>query len=88
MVELEKYLISMTENPLNLGGQWFYKISEILQNAHVVLRDTESNTFYLKNYIDWDQFNQLYDLEWQTKGTWSANAIVQKLMSVSRKAME
>ena len=39
-------------------------------------------------YIDWDQFNQLYDLEWQTKRTQSINTIVQKLMLVSRKVME
>ncbi len=88
MVELEKYPISRAENPLNLGGQRFYKISEVLQSAHVVPRDTEGNTFYLSNYIDWDQFNQIYDPEWQTKGTWSANAIVRKLMPASRKVME
>ena len=36
MVELEKYPISRTENPLNLGSQQFYKISEVLQSAYVV----------------------------------------------------
>ncbi len=51
-------------------------------------RDTEGNTSYLNNYIDCDQFNQLYDLEWQTKGTQFAKAIVQKLMPASRKAMK
>ncbi len=51
-------------------------------------KDTKGNTFYLNNYINWDQFNQLYDLEWQTKGTRSANAIVQKLVPTLRKAME
>ncbi len=69
IVELKKYPISKAENPLNLGGQQFYKISEFLRSAHIVLRDTKDNTFYLNNYIDWDQFNQLYDPEWQTKGT-------------------
>ncbi len=88
MIKLEKYLISRAENPLNLGGQRFYKISEVLQSAHFVPRDTEGNTFYLNNYIDWDQFNQLYDTKWQTKGTQSANVIVWKLMSTSRKAIE
>ncbi len=88
MVELEKYQISRAKNPLNLGVQRFYKISEFLQNVHVVPRDIEGNTFYLNNDIDWDQFNQLYDPEWETKKTRSANAIVQKLMPVSRKAME
>ena len=69
MVEIEKCLISRAENPLNLGSQRFYKISNILQSAHVVQRDTEGNTFYLNNYINWDQFNQLYNPRWQNKGT-------------------
>ena len=88
MVKLEKYPISRAEKPLNLGGQRFYKISEVLQSAHVVPKDTEGNTFYLNNYIDYSQFNHLYDLEWQTKETQSANAIVQKLMPASKKAIE
>ncbi len=62
MVELEKYQISRAKNPLNQGGQQFYKISEVLQRAHVVPRDIKHNTSYLHKYIDWDQFNQLYDL--------------------------
>ena len=61
MVKLEKYPISRIENPLNLESQRFYKIFEVLQSAHVVPRDTEGKTFYLNNYIDWDQFNQLYN---------------------------
>ena len=64
IVELEKYLISRAKNSLNFNSQRFYRKSEVLQSAHVILRDTEGNTFYLNNYIDWDQFNQLYDPEW------------------------
>ena len=33
IVKLKKYLISRTENLLNLGSQRFYKISEVLQYA-------------------------------------------------------
>ena len=54
MVELEKYLISGVENPLNLGGQQFYKIFEVPQNAHVLPKDKGDNTFDLNNWIDWD----------------------------------
>ena len=57
MVKLEKYQISRVENLLNLNDQQFYKISKVLQNAHIIPRDTKDNTFYLNNYIDWDQFN-------------------------------
>ena len=57
MVKLKKYLISKVENPLNFGSQQFYKISKVLQNAHVIQRDTKNNTSYLNNYIKWNQFN-------------------------------
>ena len=52
MVKLEKYLILRVKTPLNLGGQQFYKISKVLQNAHIILKDTKGNIFYLNNYID------------------------------------
>lgn len=57
MVEFEKYPISRVESPLNLGGQQLYKISKVLPIAHVMLRDTETNTSYLNNYINQDEFN-------------------------------
>ena len=52
IVKLEYYLISKVENPLNLSSQQFYKIFEVLQSAHIVLRDIEDNIFYLNNYIN------------------------------------
>ena len=52
IIELEKYSISNAENILNLGGQQFYRIAEVLQSAYVVPRDTKSNTFHLNNYND------------------------------------
>ena len=57
MVKFEKYPISRVENPLNLGGQQFYIISEVLQSAHIIPWDTKSNIFYLNNDIDWNLFN-------------------------------
>ena len=52
MIKLKKYPISQAENLLNLGSQQFYKISEILQSAHVMPKNIEGNTSYLNNYID------------------------------------
>ena len=59
-----------------------------MQSTYIVSKNTKNNTFYLNNYNDWDQFNELYNSKWQIKGIWSANAIVQKLMPVSKKVME
>ena len=35
--------------------------------------------FYINNYIDWDQFKQLYDLDWMAKGIKNADTIACKL---------
>ena len=35
--------------------------------------------FYVNNYIDWDQFNQLYDADWFNKGIRNADAVAHKL---------
>lgn len=59
MVKLKKYPISEVENPLNPDHLQYYKISEVLQSVHVVPRDTKNNLFYLNNYNDLNQFNQL-----------------------------
>ena len=49
------------ENPRNFGAYWIIEISSILRNAHMVPRDQDNFVFYLNNYIDWDQFNQLHN---------------------------
>lgn len=63
IIELEKYPIFRAQNSFYLDCQQFYKISEVLQTAHIVISNIESNNFYLNDYIDWKQFTQLYDLK-------------------------
>ena len=63
MVELEKWHASIEENPRNLGARHIIEVSLILRNAHVVPRNQDRVVFYVNNYIDWDQFNQLYDAD-------------------------
>ena len=35
--------------------------------------------FYVNNYIDWNQFNQLYNADWFNKGIRNADAVACKL---------
>ncbi len=51
----------IAENSCNLGAHRIIEISSILCSAHVVPKDQDKVVFYVNNYIDWDQFNQLYD---------------------------
>ncbi len=51
----------IAKNPRNLCAHQIIEILSILRSAHVVPRDQDKVVFYVNNYIDWDQFNQLYD---------------------------
>ena len=61
MIELEKMCTLTMENSHNLGAHWIIEISSILCDTHMVSRDQDKFVFYVKNYINWDQFNQLYN---------------------------
>ena len=58
----------------------------ILRNANVVSRDQDKMVFYVNNYINWDQFNQLYDADWFNKDIRNADAVARKLGPASIKA--
>ncbi len=79
MIELEKMRTSIAENPRNFDAHRIIEISSFLHIAHVVPRDQDKVVFYINNYIDWDQFNQLYDLDWIEKGIRTADAVAHKL---------
>ena len=61
MVEFEKMCTSIAENPRNLDACQIIEIFSVLCSTHVVPRNQDKVVFYVNNYIDWDQFNQLYD---------------------------
>ncbi len=77
---------SITENLRNLGAHWIIKISLVLHSAHVVPRNQDKVVFYVNNYIDWDQFNQLYDLDWMEKDIRNADTVAYKLGPTLTKA--
>lgn len=63
------------ENPHNLDA---YRIIEILlvpYNAHVVSKNQDKFILYVNNYINWDQFNQLYDFNYIENPIRNVNAV-------------
>ena len=52
----------IAKKPCNLGVYWIIEISLILYSTHFIPKDQDKFVFYVNNYINWDQFNQLYDL--------------------------
>ena len=79
MIELEKIYTSTAENLCNFGAYWIIEISLVLHSAHVIFRDLDKFVFYVNNYINCDQFNQLYDLDRIDKNIKNADAIAYKL---------
>ena len=61
MVEHKKMRILLAKNPHNHSVYQIIEISFVLGNVYVVSKDQDKVMFYVNNYIDWDQFNPLYN---------------------------
>ena len=86
IVELKKMCTLTAENLRNLSTHRIIKIFSILRNANVILSNQDKFVFYVNNSIDWDQFNQLYNLNWMTKGISNTDAVTCKLELVLTRA--
>lgn len=65
MIEVHRPEVPTTQNPRALKGRRFYTLDTILRSAHVVpagqyTLPKQTNTFFINNYIDWDQYQVLY----------------------------
>ena len=52
----------------------------------MVLRDQDKFVFYVNNYINWDQVNQLYNPNLMEKGIRNADTVARKLEPTSIRA--
>ena len=52
----------------NLDIYCIVEIFLILHNANIIPKDQEKIVFYINNYINWDQLNQLYAFNYLKKG--------------------
>jgi hypothetical protein len=84
MVKVEDWHLSQAMNARNLGPCWFYNMSTILCNAHIV--PGTPGTYYINNYVDWDQYNTLYNPDFITLGIRDADAIYKKYTSIQRRS--
>ena len=85
MVELETIHVSTAKHFRNLGAYCIVKISSILRSIHIVLKNSEKIEFYINNYINWDQFIQLYAFGWLGKDIRNIDEVAQKLLLASTK---
>ena len=68
IVELKKMYASIAKYLYNFGAHYIVEISSILCSIYVVPKDQEKIVFNVNNYINWNQFNQLYAPDLLEKG--------------------
>ena len=79
IIEVKDYPCILSTNPRNLGLCWFYSISTILRSAHII--PATHGIYFINNYIDWDQYNTLYDPQFIAKEIQVANNIQHKYIN-------
>jgi Plavaka transposase len=70
----------------NIGNQRFYAMENILRSAHLIptksrteVEDGSHVVFYVNNYVDWEQYNTLYDADFEKTGRRLADRWYKKL---------
>ena len=77
MVEVEDWPIVHSQNPHNISHHCFFDMSMILQSAHIVPTGN-TGVYYINNYVDWDQYNTIFDPDFIANGTWDADRIAKQ----------
>ncbi len=68
MVEIELWPITIGKNPRFLTEERIYFLVHIIRGAYVILAILPLVQYwFVNNYIDWDQFNILYDKNCERK---------------------
>lgn len=67
IVELESWHTSTTQNICIFGLCCVIEISLVLHSKYVMAKNKEKTVFYINTYINWNQFNQLYNPDWLNK---------------------
>lgn len=75
MVEVERWRDPTSLNPRILTNRKVILLPNIVRSAHVVPAGPNPTFWYINNYIDWDQFNTLYNPEFLSIGTRVADKI-------------
>lgn len=86
IIESKNQHTSTAENPLNFSVYYIVKISSILCSTYIILKNQKKIKFYVNNYIDQNQFNQLYVFNQLKKDIQNADIITNKFLPVLIKA--
>jgi hypothetical protein len=77
MIEAEDWPQTTSCKPRSIGHHCFFDMSMILQSAHVIPSGS-SGMYYINNYMDWDQYNTIFDSEFLANGIQEADRIAKQ----------
>jgi len=91
MIELGPPRAWFQQGIRTLNGRRFYSLDSIWRSAHIIPASMESepkptDIYYINNYIDWDQYNSLYEDDWMRKQEERAEAIGRRIEGKRRAA--
>lgn len=67
MIEMKNWSINLIRNSWKLKTHRFYWLTNVIRSAHVMLMNENMSIYYVNNYIDWNQYNTLYDKDFLKK---------------------
>jgi hypothetical protein len=74
MYEYNKQPFNQATQRRTLGSRRSYALDKIHRAAHVVpAQFSDSNHYLVNNYIDWEQYNDLHDDNWEAENIQAAN---------------
>ena len=79
MLEVEVQPASKSLHTRKLGARRAYDISVVIRSARLVPKDPQLTTFYVNNFIDWDQYNTIYEEDFISSGIRTANSLARSL---------
>lgn len=87
MIEFEKMRASTAKNPHYFDTYWIIELLFILYNIYIIFRNQNEFKFYVNNYINQNQFDQLYNADQIQKDIRNAEVVAYKLKLALTKAI-
>jgi Plavaka transposase len=79
MIEVQRVVRDTTAQHHTLGHQRFYRLDLIDRSAHLIPAGRDKpGVYYINPYIDWGQYNSVYDREFDGKDCQAASKIHKK----------
>ena len=82
MIEVDSYLFKKSKIQRQLKSRRIFKMINILKNVHIVfdfmISDKHNFISYINNYVDWNSYNILYDMNFMKKSKKIKNKFLKK----------